>query len=123
MHNPLTTTSQVTSNNSLLIVSIALLGPISPIRHISPISLTDNQSLIPNPSSTMELLLLLILFLLLCYKMYQMYRDYEPHLATVLLPYGKTKVFFEYWEYYSWYDNNGNQLWSKRIKRKYLFTL
>jgi len=70
-----------------------------------------------------EYLLIIVLFLLALYKLYSLYRDYEPHIATVLLPEDHKKVFLEYWEYYSWYDSAGMQIWSKRIKRKYLFTV
>lgn len=70
-----------------------------------------------------ELLLIVVLFLALLCKLWMLCQEYRPHIATILLPEGHTKFFLEYWEHYSWYDKNGNQLWSKRIKRKYLFIL
>jgi len=67
-------------------------------------------------------LLLLISFAVLC-NLYSLYRKYRPHIATVILPYNRRKIFFEYWEPYTWHDKNGNRVWSRRIKRVYLFTL
>lgn len=70
-----------------------------------------------------ELTLIVAVILILLFKLWSWYRDRQPHIATILLPDNHTRFFLEYWEYYPWYDINGSQMWSKRIKRIHLFTI
>lgn len=72
--------------------------------------------------NTSETVLLVFVLALILYKIVLLWIDHKPHIVTIVLPEDHQKVFIEYYVYYSWYDCDGNLMWTKKAKRKYLFT-